>query len=118
MEWQLGKNWTSTETRGYTETTANEGCMNGQVINIVPLLLARRIARQLLSRMGTAFFTLEEKRGPAFRLDPSKLDLVVELARRDTRVVAPEVPPSNGDLDTCRRHLRREMIQEVIAGAV
>jgi hypothetical protein len=87
-----------------------------RVINIAPLFSARRIAGELLRRRGPEFFTVEEERGPSFRLDPAKLDLVVELARRDAQILDPGTPASTRDLRYCLRLLRREMVQKVISG--
>lgn len=90
--------------------------MTCRVINIAPLFSARRIAGELLRRRGPEFFTVEEEHGPSFRLDPAKLDLVVELARRDAQVLTPATPPSTWDLRYCLRLLRREVVQKVVSG--
>ena len=85
----------------------------GDIINIVPVFAARRIAIELMRRQGFDYFTVDEDAGPRYRLDADKLDLVAELARRDALAVAPVVPPTASDMRTCRRLLRREMIRRV-----
>lgn len=90
--------------------------MTGDIVNIVPVLFARRIAGELMRRRGPDYFTLAEPRGPSFRLDPGKIELVVELARRDATRFAPALPPSARDLCYCRRQLRRDVIRQVTTG--
>jgi hypothetical protein len=87
--------------------------MENRVINLAVLFAARRIASVLLERKGYLYFTRNQQRGPAYRLDESKIDMVVELARRDACRGQESMPPSKRDLHTCRRQFRREMIQRV-----
>lgn len=90
--------------------------MASDVVNILPVLFARRIAGELLRRRGPDYFTVAERRGPSFRLDAGKLELVIELARRDATRFSPAMPPSARDLRFCRRQLRRDVIRQVTTG--
>ncbi len=89
-----------------------------QLINLAPLFTARRIAEELTSRCGIEYFTMPEAEGPSFRLDPKKLDRVMELARRDALRQSPWLPPEDEDLSVCRRLLRRTLIHQVAVGLV
>ena len=89
-----------------------------QVINLSPLYTAMRIADDLAQRCGLEYFTQAEPDGPAFRLDPEKLDRVVQLAGRDAARQAPWLKPSDQDLAVCRRLLRRALIRRLAVGMV
>lgn len=89
-----------------------------QVINLSPWYTAERIADDLTRRCGLSYFTRAEPDGPSFRLDPDKLDRVVELAGRDTARRAPWLAPSEQDLAVCRRLLRRTLIRRLAVGMV
>jgi len=88
------------------------------VINLSPWYTALRIADELAQRCGLGYFTQAEEQGPAFRLDPAKLDRVVELAGRDAARQAPWLAPSAEDLAVCRRLLRRTLIRRLAVGMV
>ncbi len=89
-----------------------------QVINLAPLFAARRIAAELTERCGIEYFTLAEAEGPSFRLDPDKLDRVLDLARRDAERQAPWLPAATHDLELCRRLLRRSLIHRLAVGMI
>lgn len=85
----------------------------GELINLVPWFAARRIAAELQRREGLGYFTLTEPDGPAFRLDPLKLDMVVELGKLSALQSDPFLPMEPRDLATCRRLIRRELIHDL-----
>jgi hypothetical protein len=85
----------------------------GQVINLAPLFKARQIAVGLQHREGIDYFTLEEAEGPAFRLDPAKIEDVIEQGRRAAAQAAPGLALREPDLALCRRMLRRELIHDL-----
>ncbi|MBN2493444.1 MAG: hypothetical protein JXR96_02540 [Deltaproteobacteria bacterium] len=89
-----------------------------EVINLTPLFAARRIAAELLRRSGIDYFTLSEKEGPAFRLDPAKIDLVVDIAGRAAYREQPWLETRDRDVEHCRRMLRRDLIRELAVGMV
>jgi hypothetical protein len=85
----------------------------GELINLSPLFLARRNVHEILEREGIEFFTQVEKSGPAYRLDPVKLDWVVEQARQEAQLRSPSIQatPTESDLAACRKAVRRDLIE-------
>ncbi len=89
-----------------------------KVINLAPFFKAQRLVEELESQSGMDYFTLREDSGPAYRIDPEKLDRIVSLATRDSRNHMPWLSVSERDLEFCRRFLRRTLIHKLALGLV
>jgi len=89
-----------------------------KVINLAPFFSAQRLVDDLESRSGMDYFTLRESNGPAYRIDPKKLERIVGLAKRDSNRQMPWLSASESDLALCRRFLRRSLIQKLAVGMV
>ena len=85
------------------------------IYNLTPYFCARQMAHQLLQRQGADFFALSERDAPAFRLDPHKIDWVVNSAADTARRVAPNLPTSAHDLDVCRERLQNDLLRKFVA---
>jgi hypothetical protein len=83
------------------------------IVNLSVLFFSRKIAEGFLESRGMDHFILKEIDGPSFRLDPERLEEVVELGRLASLDHDPALPVSDCDLFYCRRQLRRELIQEL-----
>jgi hypothetical protein len=81
------------------------------VLDLGPWFATQRIAAELIARCGVDYFTVAEREGPRFRLDPRKIDRVVELGRRQAARHSPWLPPDPHGATRCRKLLRRELIQ-------
>lgn len=89
-----------------------------EIYNLIPYFCARHMAQQLLQRQGAHFFVLSEPEGPAFRLDPHKIEWVVNSAVNTARRVAPNLPTSAHDLDVCRTWLQNDLLRKFIASHI
>ena len=89
-----------------------------QLLDLGPWFATQRIAAELIARCGIDYFTVPEREGPRFRLDPQKIDRVVELGRRQAARRGPWLPPDPHSVARCRKLLRRELIQVLAVGMV
>ncbi len=89
-----------------------------KVINLNPFFTAQRLVNELESKSGMDYFTLSEDNGPAYRLDPEKMERVMGLAKRDSDRNMPWLEASEHDLKLCRRFLRRTLIHKLALGLV
>ena len=90
----------------------------GRVLNLSPLFTAQRIADELTARCGIEYFLQDEDEGAAFRLDPEKIQRVVDLARRDAVRGMPWLEVGEQELAFCRKLLRRSLIQRLTLGMI
>jgi hypothetical protein len=88
------------------------------IYNLNPYFYARQMAHQLLARQGADFFTLSESDAPAFRLDPHKVEWVVNSALDAARKAAPNLTTSANDLHLCRTKLENELLRRFVASHV
>jgi hypothetical protein len=84
--------------------------MPAEIIDLALLVRARRCYQKLLKARGIAYFLARDARGP-FRLDASRVELVVRTAVR-LRPASHARPPARA-VEHCRRAIRRELIQRV-----
>ncbi|HOX44923.1 MAG TPA: hypothetical protein PK668_15090 [Myxococcota bacterium] len=91
--------------------------MDPQLVNLSPLLAARRIADDLLRQLGADYFAQAEPDGPGFRLDAGRLERVVEMGALRAAEECPWLPAAPGDLELCRRHLRHRLVRALAARA-
>jgi hypothetical protein len=89
-----------------------------RVLDLGPWFATQRIAAELTARCGIDYFTVPERAGPRFRLDPEKIDRVVELGRRQAARRSPWLPPDPHASARCRKLLRRELLQRLAGGLV
>jgi len=91
--------------------------VGSSLINLSPLFAARRVAEDLVRRLGADYFARVEPDGPAFRLDAARLDRVVEMGALRAAEECPWLPASDEDLARCRHHLRRRLVRALAARA-
>ena len=86
--------------------------MAAEIIDLALVKTSRRCLKKLLDARGISYFLDPQARKP-FRLDPSRMEMVVRTAVRLRPDDLPE--PSLRDLKRCREEVRRELIQHVAA---
>jgi hypothetical protein len=82
------------------------------IIDLSLLLESRKYLRKLLEARGIAYFLASDSKRP-FRLEPSKVDLVVRTAARlgEQR----RGPPTAKAFEHARAEIRKELIRRVVA---
>jgi len=94
-----------------SEAVDNGGHM-ADIIDLSLVLESRKYLKKLLDARGVGYFLAPDARRP-FRLEPSKVDLVVRAAARSGE--ERRGPPHAKAFEHARGEVRRELIRRVVA---